>query len=208
MVNLLDKEILDYFLELCQTVAQGVCRDYPLIEVADVRQALLLFVYENQGSLKMREDGGNPRTILNKVAKMVCNKERAEQLYESAQYHYRPSDIRKSLESYFANLGDSTATFVPEDAISDSGNDEIEVASDLVHGFKKLTPDYQEAIVDRYYRGNVPPNSSYARKRLDKATRALAVVMNRYRNRVTDGAVGSRKVMSNARSNVLIHQEW
>jgi hypothetical protein len=207
MVDLTDQAVRDYLIDLCSKVAAGVCGDYPLVEVDDIRQALVLFVYKNQGSLKMKEDGGNPRLILNKVARMLCNQERAEQMHESAQYHYRPSDVRKSLETYFATC-DSTLTYVPEDAISDSGNDAIEVASDLLFAFHKLNEEDREALVDRYYKGIIPDNSSYARKRLDKATRRLTEIMNRYRNRVAEGAVGQRRVISNARANVLIHQEW
>ena len=207
MVNLQDKATLDELTELIDRVAAGTCRDYPGVDVQDIRQSLLLFVYENAGSLKMRDEGGNPKLILNKVCKMLCNKERTEQLQATVQYHYRPSDVRRMLDTYLGS-GDPTKTFVPEDAMSESGNDAVECASDVVYGLKQMDDKQREALVDRYVRGNVPANASYDRKVLDKAVRYLTDTMNRNRGKSHEGKVGQRKVVSNARANALIHQEW
>jgi hypothetical protein len=207
MVNLQDPTVLSEFIGLVDKIAVGTCRDYPGLDPEDIRQSLLLFVYENQGSLKGKEDGGNPRLILNKVCKMLCNKERAEQLSATVQYHYRPSDVRQILESYLGS-GDPIKTFVPEDAVSESGNDAVECASDLMYALSVVDEKTKKSLTDRYIKGIIPLNASYERKALNKAVIYLTKIMNQTRGKVHDGKTGQRKVVSNSRAQALIHQEW
>lgn len=100
--------------EVIDRVAKQVARDYPDIDWEDVRQELALFVIKNGKSIKLKDDGGNPRWILDRVAKDYCKKSRTEHMALSPQYAYRPSDVSLILETAF--LDRDNIGFVPDDA--------------------------------------------------------------------------------------------
>lgn len=97
-------------------VSRQVARDYPDIDWQDVRQELALFVVQRGKSIKLKNEGGNPKRLLILVANEYCKKERTQHMALTPQYAYRPSDVSLVLET--AYLGRSNADFVPDDARS------------------------------------------------------------------------------------------
>lgn len=203
-------------------VARNVSSDYPDIDWQDVRQELCLFVLENGKSIKLKEDGGNPRWVLDRVANEYCKKLRTGHMTLTPQYAYKPSDVMKILETAFSE--DPMASYVPEDARDPlSGTftvwdnqgswktmeadpfhfvDAIEVSSDVRAVLKKLKPELKEAIFKRFVVG-VPENNSYERKRLNKAINELTRKLNWYR-----GFSENRKALSNASARVRISESY
>jgi DNA-directed RNA polymerase specialized sigma24 family protein len=206
-------------------VAKNVASDYPDIDWEDLRQELALFVVENGPSIKMYDEGGNPRRLLNLVAQSYSKKLRTQHMSLTPQYAYRPSDIKQILETAF--LDTPATSYVPDDARSplsktfnlfDPNNnfsvaevdpfheaDAIEIASDVKACLLKLKPELRRAIFDRYVVGIIPDNSSYERKRLNKAVNELTRKLNWYRG----GSTGNtRKAISNAGARVRLSESY
>ena len=189
----------DDLKEMIDSVAKKVARDYPDVDWEDLRQQLVVFVLENGKSLKLRDQGGNPRKILTLVAESYSKKLRVQHLTLSPQYAYRPSDVILILETCF-NVDMVQAGYVPDDArdpLSKTFNvfddeksfaikeqdyfhmaDSMEVSSDVTRAFLLLKPELQEAILRRYGLGEVPDNASWQRKRLNKAVNELTYRLN------------------------------
>lgn len=197
----MNQEITD----LIPYIARDIARDYPEVSWQDVQQELWTFYLVKKDLIKSKSEGGNPRMILRKVANGYCLKERAEQLMLSVQYHYRPSDVKRMLESYLGTL-DSMLTPVPDDAVSeDHINDRIDVSSDIASGIKRLKQVDKEALYNRYVLGKIPDNASSERKSLNKAVNNLTELMNIYRGKWTGS---SRRAISNARANYTISEGY
>lgn len=193
------------FEDLAETidrVARRVAGDYPDIDWEDVRQELSLFVIMNGESIKLREDGGNPTWLLNKVAQTYCLKVRTQHMSLSPQYAYRPSDVKKILETAFS-VEDVMETYVPDDAKSMKGLDEVEIASDVKAAYDRLNQDERVSIFRRYALGQVPDNASYERKKLNAAVKKLTHKLNTYRGKGPDER-RMRRVLSNAGSRAAI----
>lgn len=192
--------------ELIDKVARRVAGDYPDISWEDVRQELALFVLANGNSIKLREDGGNPSWLLNRVAQTYCLKVRTQHMSLSPQYAYRPSDVKKILETAFS-VEDVMDTYVPDDAKSMKGLDQVEIASDVRAAYDKLNVEEKASIFRRYALGEVPENSSYERKKLNAAIKKLTFRLNTYRGRGPDD-VRMRKSMSNAGARAAISKVY
>lgn len=187
-------------------VAKSTAADYPDIDWQDVRQELALFVLTNGESIKLRDEGGNPIRFLRLVAQSYCLKLRSQHHSLSPQYAYRPSDIKKILETAFS-VDDVMNTYVPEDAVSMKGIDQIELASDVKAAYDRLKPDEKVSIFKRYALGIIPDNASNERKKLNLAVKRLAYKLNTYRGRDIDDRQ-LRPVYTNARANAQISQSW
>lgn len=188
--------------EVIDRVAKRVAGDYPDIDWEDVRQELALFVIVNGESIKLKEDGGNPTWLLNKVAQTYCLKVRAQHMSLSPQYAYRPSDVKKILETAFS-VEDVMDTYVPEDAESMKGLDQVEIASDVKAAYDRLNLDERVAIFRRYALGQVPDNASYERKKLNAAVKKLTYKLNTYRGKGPDER-RMRRALSNAGARAAI----
>lgn len=205
-------------------VARNVASDYPDIDWQDVRQELALFVLERGKSIKLRDEGGNPKRLLVLVANEYCKKLRTQHMSLSPQYAYRPSDIILILDSAF--LDSPTSGYVPDDArtplsrtfnVYDPNgyfrpesidpfheNDFVDVSSDVKAVVKKLKPELREALFDRFVLQKHPDNNSYERKRLNKAVNELTRKLNWYRGTTGD----KRKVFTNAGSRAAISETY
>jgi hypothetical protein len=204
----------DDLATLIDKTARNVAADYPDIDWEDVRQELALFVVKNGKSIKLREQGGNPKWLLDRVAQQYAKDMRTQHMSLSPQYAYRPSDVSSILETAF--MDDPMASYVPDDArdplsgtftvwdqqgswkVMDADPfhfiDAVDVASDVKAVLVKLKPELKEAIFNRYVLGVIPDNNSYERKQLNKAINELTRKLNWYR-----GFPGNeRQVMSNS----------
>lgn len=193
-------------VDVIDRVAKRVAADYPDIEWVDVRQELALFVLTNGESIKLRDDGGNPTWLLNRVAQTYCLKVRTQHMSLSPQYAYRPSDVKKILETAFS-VENIMQTYVPDDAVSMKGLDEVEIASDVKAAYDRLNQEEKTAVFRRYALGEVPDNASYERKKLNAAIKKLTHKLNTYRGRGPDDR-RMRRVMSNASANAALSENY
>lgn len=207
-------------------VSKDVAKDYPDIDWEDVHQEVALFVIQHGKSIKLREEGGNPRWFLKRVAQAYCKAQRTQHLSLTPQYAYRPSDVKKILETLFEqNPG---LQYVPDDArdplsstfttYDEQGafksvdvdpfhfSDAMEVSSDVKSALRRIKPEYREAIFNRYVLGIVPENSSWERKKLNKAVNDLTLKLNSYRGSIAEKQ--GRRAQSNARARAVINKGY
>lgn len=187
-------------------VAKRVAADYPDIDWEDVRQELVVFVMANGPSIKLRAEGGNPVRFLNLVAQSYCLKLRTQHHTLSVQYAYRPSDIKRILETAFS-VDDIMETYVPDDAKSMRGLDEVEIASDVKAAYDRLNMDEKATIFKRYALGIIPDNASNERKKLNNAVKKLTYKLNTYRGKGPDDR-RMRTVVPNSRAYAAIASTW
>jgi hypothetical protein len=187
-------------------VARRVAADYPDISWEDVRQELSLFVIVNGESIKLRDDGGNPTWLLNRVAQTYCMRQRTQHMSLSPQYAYRPSEVKKILETAFS-VEDVMDTYVPDDAKSMKGLDEVEIASDVKAAYDRLNQEEKVSIFRRYALGEIPNNASYERKKLNAAIKKLTHRLNTYRGRGPE-EVRMRRAISNAGARAAISEVY
>lgn len=210
-------------------VARRSAMDYPDVDWEDVRQELILFVLEHGESIRLKEYGGNPVWLLGRVARSYCTKLRSQHMSLSPQYAYRPSDVRKILETAL-NPAERVDTFVPDDAknplaktfavfdLDGAGSsvkerdpfafaDAMEVASDVSAAYDRLNEEERRSLFKRYVLGVIPDNSSNDRKKLNDAVKKLTHKLNTYRGRGAYDRI-MRKVKSNAGSRMAISENW
>jgi DNA-directed RNA polymerase specialized sigma24 family protein len=193
----------DDLSEVIDRVARSVAKDYPDIEWEDVRQELVVFVLQHGKSIKLREEGGNPKWLLERVAQTYAKKNRTQHLILTSQYAYRPSDVKQILETAFMPEQREN-TYVPEDASSLDGIDSLQISSDVMAAYELLKPDMKEVLFRRYALNQVPSNETYERKRLNKAINELTLKLNSYRG----SARNRRKVLSNAGARAAISEVY
>jgi hypothetical protein len=198
--------LVEKLLPDIEDVARKVASDYPDVDWQDVRGELSLFVIEQGEYIKTKEDGGNPKWILREVAQQVCRKERSWQNHVSPQYSYRPSDVRKMLETAWS-VEELENTYVPEDAESyKKGNDALDIASDIRLAYNKLPEEYKISIFKRYALGEVPDNASYERKKLNKSVNELTKIVNSYKGKAEPRF--RRKALSNSTATAIISKGY
>lgn len=184
---------------LIDSVAKIVAKDYPDVDWEDLRQEMALFVVKHGKSIKLKEEGGNPKWLMERVAKQAAKEARAKHLILTSQYAYRPSDVKEILETAFSPESREN-TFIPEDAVSLDGIDSIQLSSDVLAAYDMLKPELKEAIFRRYALNQIPSNETYDRKKLNRAVNELTYKLNTYRGSTRD----RRRILSNAGSRAAI----
>lgn len=196
---------LEELLPSIEKIARITASDYPDIDWRDVSQHLSLFVLEKGDSFRVEASGWGARKILKKVAQQFCKEERTQQNHLSSQYSYRPSDVTKILETAWS-VETLDQTFVPEDAASiKNTNDPLDIASDIREAYDRLGSDLRISLFKRFALGEIPPNASYERKKLNKAVRELTRILNSYRG---SGLPSRRVSISNHKANAIISKGY
>lgn len=196
---------LEELLPLIGKISKYIAADYPDVEESDMHQELCLFVIKNGKSIKNREQGGNPNWLLKRVAHHYAKLERTQQLQLSMQYNYRLSDVQRILETAWASE-EIINTYVPDDAVSLDGNDSIEVGSDVRAALERISKEDRIILFRRYALKEVPTNSSYERKQLNRATKNLVYALNSYRGQ--GQYTGKRRVISNSTAQAIVSGDW
>lgn len=186
------------WLDTIENISRSVAYDYPCVEKDDVYQHLCLMILQEQ-SLSNPDQEGVVGTLF-KIAKRYAKQQRVEALHISVQYAYRPSDVRKILETLF-EYTEWMDGWVPEDAesIKDSA-DSLDLHSDVSWAFSQLQKPQKEILYRRYGLREDLDNSD--RVRLSRATDKLVEVLNTYRR-----PGHRRKAMTNAASNATIGRQ-
>lgn len=155
-------------------VTSEVIADYPGLDFDAVHSQLKLILDEAQDVMTVM---GKPFGMSKKIAHIVCAQERANLLASSDRYYYRPSDVRKALESLFDGPLDQGD--VPDDYRSLLvGSDAMDFRSDVLAAFKRLPLKLRVALYSQYGLGDKPANASYERKLVDKAIKELVYELN------------------------------
>lgn len=188
-------EELELWRDLVVRVARFVASDFPYVEREDLEQELYLFLF-SRDTMDDPETPGSSM-ILTKVAKTYAFAIRAQHLYQTSQYSYRPSDIRLILESVF-DYRDWTGGYVPNDARGDDWDSYLDVYSDVHWGFQRLSETYRQVIISRYRDRVIPPPASNERRQLSRALRRLTDIINNYWT--PKQGPGARRVKGNAKS--------
>jgi hypothetical protein len=194
------KDINDW-LPLIDNVARFVSSDFPDVEFEDVRSDLVVFVLTKHQLYDPEQPGAN--TALNRQARTYAWDQRKQHLTLSVQYSYRPSDVRKILET-LGNYRTWPNAQTPEDAKSRKGNDSIEMSADISRAFSKLRGPYQDVIRQRYFLKQTFENGSSESKRLSRAIGALCDILNFYDVEAYD----RRQVLSNSQAQHRISSSY
>ncbi len=206
-------EILTELIPMVESVARTVAREYPGVDHEDLYQDMCLWVLEHGGSLKIEEEKGT-RYIIYRAAHILAGQERAEQLRMTAQYNYRPADVRRILETAFGGREEWLQSFVPDDAasIKSTGTDGLDVTIDVRTAIEEMSPEDAEIIMSRYARGLVPDPNSAERKRLNRAVDRLCESINSYTRQRAEklaitGHPGARRVITNAHAGAILGRQ-
>lgn len=191
-------ELYDKWGKLIERAARFVANDFPEVEREELVQELWTFVLSTPS---LNHETAGVKGILEKAATLRAWEYRKEGLHLSAQYQYRPSDVRKLLEDSFGDMTRWEGSFVPEDARSEERFDAVIMRLDVREALRRLPLQYAEAIYDKFAEG-IDPKDGAGRTRLSRAVARLADVLNHYNLTPDDmriaGHPGSRKAMTNA----------
>lgn len=194
------KDINDW-LPSIDTAARYVSNDFPDIEFEDVRSELVIFVLEKKQLTDPDQPGAT--TALQRFARNYAWDQRKQHLTLSSQYSYRPSDVRRILET-LGNYRNWPNAKTPEDAKSMKGNDSIEMSADISRAFAKLRGPYQEIIAARFFKKQTFESGSADSKRLSRAIGALCDILNFYDRE----AYERRTVWSNAKAHAVLTNQY
>lgn len=107
----------DMEYDLIKEVASRVAHKVQMVEREDLTQELCIWFLLHKEEIKSVEEGGNPSYILYRACRKIAEEMRAKALKQSCQYFYRPSDVRRVLETVFDRIN-WDKTYVPKDAKS------------------------------------------------------------------------------------------
>lgn len=174
-------ELVNRWDERIQQVARWTAYDYPDVEQEDIAQALWEKLLIQTERFQSDPEADHVTNYLRNWGKNLAWDMRISNMYASAQYFYRPKDVRKILETVFEDheYGDG---FVPKDAWSqiDRGEtDAQDVRADIQATFKLLPESDQRALIARYQLG-IKPGSEAKRKKLDRSVDNLTDRLNWY----------------------------
>lgn len=187
---------MEEYSDVVSRVAKFIVHDFPNIELEDVEQELWLWLCEQVGKGNSLPTAHNLPNALRLVAKGYAWNLRKQQLHISDQYSYRTSDVRRLLDTLWEKSSWDAAA-VPADAISELGNDGIDMSCDLMMAFEKLNPSYK-IIIFRRFALNDKLDTKDA-KYLSTAISRLATILNTLPT--TDPSTGKRVTMGNSSAN-------
>ncbi len=162
---------------LISRVAKWIGHDFPGCELEDLEQGLWVFFLENRKEFTDPEEEG-VFSALCRGCKQVAWNDRKEGMQTSVQYHYRPSDVRKLMETVFDTSQWCNAV-VPEDAKSLKKGDAVEMSADLDWAIQKLTLEDRKLLFGVYALGE-KPNGPTESKRLTRAIDKTIKILNSY----------------------------
>lgn len=200
-----NQERVEAFRPLIEKFAMGAARNFPDVDWEDVAQELYVLILKNEKLLPPDEVGSTAGTVLWFAAKRCARAQRAEHLYITSQYSYTVSDVRNLLEDNFDRAG-WQGGHVPEDAVSESGSDDISMRADIAWAYDMLPDNHKESILRRYGAMEIPQSASPEGRLLRRAIDRLVDVLNSFSRGSTEGP-GNRRVMSNASAGWLIDNQ-
>lgn len=190
--------------DLVSRTARFVARDFPEVDEEDLFQDVMLEVLTND-KLVNPDDFGMP-TALSRFATKKAWEYRTQGLYLSVQYAYRPSDVKRILQTVFLDEG-ARFTYQPEDMESFYEDDRLVANSDIKYAFDRLPPQYKEIIFKVFALKWEFDNNSAERKRLNRAIDRMVQILNTYNKQYEYHGPGARKAISNATARSIINRQ-
>jgi DNA-directed RNA polymerase specialized sigma24 family protein len=187
---------LNEWLDYSQKVAKSFARSFPGIEWEDIHQemAILLIEKGEEIAAAATKDAYIKKALQN-VSYNYCMRERDASLFFSDQYDYRPDTVRSLLVQYYG--GDVKSLFVPDDARSVRGDDNLAMYGDVSRAVEMLPESHQKAL-ERKYADGLEADTPAERKALSRAVIRLTRVLNENKvkaEREYNGPVVKRKVV-------------
>lgn len=170
-------DLADRFGSPVRRAVQWVAADFPGVDRGRIEQALWGWVREHEDLL----DYHACEPSLVRLAERAALQYRADHLYGTAQYNYRPSDVRYLLEFLY----DREAWLlprVPEDARSlGSGNDRLDLMADVSAAVALLEPHDQVRLMWYYGLGRAVESRTSDSVMLRQTIYRLVEALNNYR---------------------------
>lgn len=187
---------LEEWLDYSKKVARSFARSFPGIDEDDIYQEMAILLIEKGEAIAAQgtRDSYIKRALQN-VCYNYCMKERDAVLFYSDQYDYRPETVRSLLVQYYS--GDAKTLFVPDDAKSVRGDDNLAMYGDVSRAVEMLPESHQEAL-ERKYAWGYEAETPAERKALSRAVTRLTKVLNENKvkaEREYNGPVVKRKVV-------------
>lgn len=189
-------ERIEEYREIVEKVAWFATSGHYDIDRSDIEQELFLEVLSNP-KITME----NAYAALENAATRAVKQHRGDNLAHSVQYSYVTGDVERMLESIFERELWSDG-WVPEDAHSDHGSDDVAMRADVMWCFEMLHPSYQDVLLRRYQDGILPGWGTPERQRLERGVEKLVDSLNSY-SRGTTG----RRAINNATANRIIDNQ-
>ncbi len=172
------KEELKEWTRVINRAAKFAAHDFPGIEWEDLAQDLWVMVLRSRTLPDPLSPGLT--STLTKMAKRAAWQQRKQDLYATAQYNYRPSDLREILKSALdRSLWPSS--FVPSDAHSLTNLDGLDVSADVSWAWSKLPFSYRDILFRVYVAGETYATGTADRRRVDRAIEKITEILNFYR---------------------------
>ncbi|MFJ7907525.1 hypothetical protein [Kitasatospora sp. NPDC096204] len=166
--------------EISRKVAGELARKWPVVEVDDVHQEIMLHMMEQRSHLEQRADDSDfLRQVAWRAAKSYASREQMQKDLMDGQYFYTPDEVRMTLKSFVYTDEEIGEMIGRKDDLTQCRiSDNITSARiDAGAAMRKLKPEYREAITRTYIYG-LPPASSGESKTAQRGVDALAVAMN------------------------------
>lgn len=166
--------------EISRKVAGELARKWPVVELDDVHQEIMLHMMEQRSHLEKRaSDFDFLRQVAWRAAKSYASREQQQKDLADGQYFYTPDEVRATLKSFIYTDEELGEMIGRKDDLSRCRiSDNITSARiDATTGMRKLKPEYRDAVARTYIYG-LPPGSPGEAKTAQRAVDALATAMN------------------------------
>lgn len=168
---------IDDYLPVVDKIARFIAYDFPNIEEDELKNEMVVHLLAKRPK-KGPDDQILYRT-LHRCAKMYALRRRTQDLDKTSQYEYRPSDVRRMLETLF-HPDQWDRTYVPDDArsVDVGGDDRIELTADVKWALELLRMGDVLLIKRKYkLRDKLDDKTERACRR---AVDRLTIVLNSY----------------------------
>lgn len=195
---------LNYWLDYSEKVAKSFARSFFgddwVDRWNDVYQELAIELITKEDKLteafiRMDKPDSYTRVILRNRATTYCMTERNAFFVQTDIYDYQTADVKVMLEQYFG--GRQEGMFVPDDAKSIHGDDDLAIFADIARVVEGL-PETDFEVLESYI-FEPEAKDTAERQRFNRAVRKVTGALNARKRKETleyEGP-GSRKVVSN-----------
>lgn len=148
--------------------------------------------------LRMDKPDSYTRVILRNRATTYCMTEKNAFFVQTDIYDYQTTDVKVMLEQYFGGRRDGM--FVPDDAKSVHGDDDLAIFADIARVVDELPETDVEVLETYFYESDAKDVAE--RQRFNRAVRKVTSSLNDKKRKATleyEGT-GSREVISNRKA--------
>ncbi|MFE9455958.1 hypothetical protein [Streptomyces californicus] len=170
----------DNINDIALKVAKEMALKWPIVEVDDVQQEIMLHVVEQAPYIAKRQDDGEfLRKVAWRVAKQYASKEQNQRDLMDGQYYYTPEEARNALRSFVFTDEEISGLIGKKDDLTRCRitDNIVSARLDATAAMRKLTDRYRD-VLTRVFLYGIPPKDDAERKMSYRAVDALAIAMN------------------------------